>query len=71
MKSFIEVKDRKEAEIIRRALNDPVTRATVLVIGALLPLQSGERRRVMNFCEDKLKEQDEEKRTAALAEPVT
>lgn len=68
MKSYIEVKDRNEATIIRRALTDPVTRATALVVGALLPLSSGERRRTVNYCLDRLKEEDQIKEAAKLAE---
>ena len=42
MKILIDVANRKEAELIRRGLADPATRALVKVIGALLPLKSKE-----------------------------
>ena len=38
MKVTITVKDKSEAEAIRIAMNDPTTRATVLVVGTLLGL---------------------------------
>lgn len=53
MKARIEVKNRKEAELIRRGLADPQTRALVLTMGALLPLMKDEQRRVMNWVCDK------------------
>lgn len=40
MKAQIEVKDRKEAKLIRRGLADEETRALVKVMGALAALPS-------------------------------
>jgi hypothetical protein len=59
MKATIEVKDRKEADLIKTALDDPATRAFVQVVGALLPLSPRARQRVMNFVTDKLNEEQE------------
>lgn len=56
MKATIEVKDRKEADLIKAALDDPTTRAFVQVVGALLPLSPRARQRVMAFVTDKLDE---------------
>jgi len=62
MKTTIEVKDRKEADLIRTALDDPTTRAFVQVVGALLPLTPRERQRVMSFVADKVGEDAENAR---------
>jgi len=59
MKTTIEVSDRKEADLIKTALDDPTTRAFVQVVGALLPLTARERARVMNFVSDKVDEDRE------------
>jgi hypothetical protein len=59
MKTTIEVKDRKEADLIKTALDDPATRAFVQVVGALLPLSPRAQQRVMNFVSDKLNEERE------------
>lgn len=57
MKTTIEVKDRKEAQLIKTALADPATRALVMVMGALLPLRSDRARaRVLAYVSDKLNE---------------
>lgn len=60
MKTTIEVKDRKEADLIKTALDDPATRAFVQVMDALLPLSQRARQRVMNFVTDKLNEEQED-----------
>jgi len=53
MKANIEVKDRREAEYIRSGLDDPVTRAQVVVLGALRSLPSDRaRKRVLQFVTD-------------------
>lgn len=58
MKTCIEVKDRKEAEAIKRALDDPTTRALVLTTGYLLAIPTDRgRKRVLNFVADKLDEE--------------
>lgn len=57
MKTTIEVTDRREADAIKTALDDPTTRAFVVVVGTLLPLTDRERKRVMMFVSDKLDEQ--------------
>ena len=57
MNASITVRDRKEADTIRRALKEPDVRAFVLVIGTLLPLPSDRARmRVLNFVRDQLAE---------------
>jgi hypothetical protein len=60
MKSTIEVKDRKEADLIKTALDDPTTRAFVQVVGALLPLSPKARQRVMMFVAGELEEEKSE-----------
>lgn len=57
MRMAFDVENRKEGELIKRALDDPATRALVKVIGALLPLSSGGRRRVLNYVQDRLDEE--------------
>jgi hypothetical protein len=65
MKATIEVKDRKEVEHIRAALDDPATRAFVVVMGALSLLPSNRaRRRVLTFVADYFAEHDEISRQA-------
>lgn len=55
MKTRIDVKDRNEAEAIRRALAHPETRALVVVMGTLLALETtNEQRRCLAFVADKL-----------------
>ena len=69
MKAWIEVKDRKEAESIRRGLEDPAVRAFVVVTGALSTLPTDRARlRCLNHVADLL----DEKATAkpAPAEPA-
>lgn len=61
MKATIEVKDRKEADLIKAALDDPKARAFVLIVGALLPLSQRARARILNFVTDQLAEEEEEK----------
>lgn len=57
MKASIAVKDRKEADAIRSALEDPVVRAQVVVVGTLLQLPSVRaRQRVLTFVSDSLAE---------------
>jgi len=60
VKIAIEVKDRGEGDAIRLALGDPTTRAFVVVMGVLLPLTSGGRRRVLSFIADQLEEDKQE-----------
>lgn len=60
MKATIEVKDRKEADAIKTALEDQTTRAFVVVVGTLLPLSPRARKRVMDFVTDKLTEEQED-----------
>lgn len=59
MKATIDVESRKEADLIKTALDDPQTRAFVQVVGALLPLSERARARVMQFVSDKLEEDRE------------
>lgn len=60
MKATIDVESRKEADLIKTALDDPTTRAIVQILGALLPLSPRARTRVMQFVTDRL---DEEKQS--------
>ena len=60
MKITIEVKDAEEARLIRAGLSNPVARAAIKVVGALMPLPSDRaRRRVLGFASDHLAEQNE------------
>jgi hypothetical protein len=53
MKATIEVNDRKEADAIRTGLEEPTTRAFVIIMGALSTLPSDRaRRRVLDFIWD-------------------
>jgi hypothetical protein len=57
MKATIEVKDRKEADYIRAALDDPVMRAQVVILGALTKLPSDRaRKRVLQYVMDYFEE---------------
>lgn len=59
MKASIQVADRKEAEAIRLGLEDPATRALVVVMGALATLSSPRSRaRVLSYVHDLLDEQN-------------
>jgi hypothetical protein len=62
MKTTIEVKSKKEGELIKRGLDDPVTRAFVQVVGSLLPLTPRARERVLIFVKDSLDEEAEKLR---------
>lgn len=60
MKTSIEVKDRREGDAIRAGLEDPVTRAIVVVTGLLLGLPTDRaRRRVLDYVTDRLAENNE------------
>jgi hypothetical protein len=54
MKSWIEVEDYEEAQLIREGLRDGQVRALVKVMGTLRPLPSDRRRRVLQYVVDKL-----------------
>jgi len=59
MKTPIDVKDRKEGELLRRGLEDPDVRAFVKVMGSLFGLASDRaRKRVLEFVVDHLDELD-------------
>jgi hypothetical protein len=59
MKARIDVRNRAEAEQIRRALADPQVRAFVKVMGTLLALPSDRsRERMLRFVDDKFAEYD-------------
>lgn len=49
MKSFITVRNRKEGEIIRAGLDDPMTRSLVKVMGALKPLDKEAQARTLRY----------------------
>ena len=60
MKASIEVESKKDAELIRKGLEDPATRALVKVMGALSTLPSDRsRKRVMTHVMDYFAERDE------------
>jgi uncharacterized protein YbgA (DUF1722 family) len=60
MKASIEVESKKDAELIRKGLEDPATRALVKVMGALSSLPSDRsRRRVMMHVQDYFEEMEE------------
>jgi hypothetical protein len=60
MKASIEVESRTEAESIRAGLNDPATRAFVVVMGALSTLPSDRaRKRVLEYVRDYFEERGE------------
>jgi hypothetical protein len=57
MKANIEVDNRKEADAIRTGLEDPATRAFVIVMGALSTLPSDRaRKRVLQYVADYFEE---------------
>jgi hypothetical protein len=59
MKIKIDVTDKKEADLIRRGLNDREVRAFVKVMAALSKLDGNwARRRVLNFVADHFREQE-------------
>lgn len=60
MKTTIEVKDRKEGDQIKKALEDPQIRAFVVIAGVLLPFSRQTQQRVLNFVADHLKEHDDD-----------
>lgn len=53
----IPCKDKTEAESISRALEDPATRAFVVIVGTLLPFGQHARTRILSFVNDKLDEE--------------
>lgn len=59
MKAYIEVENRKEANLIKLGLAEPV-RAFVKVVGALLPLSERARGRVLRFVADRVDEERNE-----------
>lgn len=57
MKTTIEVKDRREGELIKAGLADETVKAFVVVMGALSQLPTDRaRKRVMEYVADKLEE---------------
>lgn len=59
MKVTTEVKDKGEADALRAAMDDPTTRAFVIVVGTLLPLGHNTRRRILQFVSDKLSDEEQ------------
>jgi hypothetical protein len=49
MKTTIEVKDRREGELIRSALDNPEARALIIILGALQPLDVSVQARIMDY----------------------
>lgn len=61
MRTTIEVKDREEARLLRRGLEDPETRAVVLLIGALKPLPTKRMQRLtLELAQEHLRAADSE-----------
>lgn len=60
MKVAIEVKDRKEADAVKLAMEDPAIKAFVIVMGTLnrLPSQRA-KERVLRFVKDHIDEMNE------------
>ncbi len=54
MKHVIDVESKAEGEAVKKALENPVTRAIVVVEGALSPLTLEQQRRVMAFVSESL-----------------
>ena len=55
MKTAVDVDDRQQANDLRRALNDPQTRAFVLAMGALLRFKDANRHtRILRYAEEAL-----------------
>jgi hypothetical protein len=55
MKTEVEIADRQQAQDLRRAMNDPQTRAFVLEMGALLRFTDPNRHhRILRHVEDSL-----------------
>lgn len=61
----LEFKNEAEARAVAAAMEDPATRAMVLVVGTLLPLSHAARQRVLTFTQSKLSEQDQRTRAEA------
>ena len=60
MKANIDVKDRREADAIKLALEDSAVRAFVVVMGTLKALPNDRaRRRVLQYVHDRLEEESE------------
>jgi hypothetical protein len=61
MKTSIDVSNRKEGELIKRALEDRQVRAFVNVMGALMELPTiRARARVLRYFEDRLTEDEDD-----------
>jgi len=61
MKASIEVANRKEADAIKAGLEDPATRAFVIVMGVLRELPSDRARtRVLSYVRDYFDEKEKE-----------
>jgi hypothetical protein len=58
LKATIDVANRQEADAVRRAMQDPTTRAYVIIEGTLAALPSDRaRRRVLAMVSDRLDEE--------------
>ena len=69
MKTYIEVKDRKEAKQLKLGLEDPAVRAFVRVMGVLSTLPTDRTRaRVLHYVEDHFNEQAENRHRAGDGE---
>jgi hypothetical protein len=58
MKTSIEVKDRREGDAIRAGLEDPATRAIVVMTGLLIALPRERARRVLQYVMERLAEDE-------------
>lgn len=66
-KRAIEVANKREAEMVRVAMGDPAARALVVMLGALLGLESDRSRlRVMSYVKDYFAERDAREADVAL-----
>jgi hypothetical protein len=64
----LEVQNEAEGAAIKTAMKDPATRAFVLVMGSLLPLDQAARERVLTFTQSKLASSRQKERDASARE---
>ena len=58
MRVSIEVRDRREGEVMRVGLDDPAVRAFVVIVGTLKPLSKRAQGRVLRYVMDRLEEEE-------------
>jgi len=64
MKANIDVKDRREADAIKRGLEDPELRAIAVLMGTLTSLTPTEQRRVLTWVTDRLEDASAQRQAA-------